>query len=81
MCACICVIALMSIRSRGCVRPQNDGVKIMKACARYFSPQGSHMLHTNPPVSQHVTHRFLHVKGLLVLARYMRFSYVYVRMC
>lgn len=28
----------------------------MKACARYFSPQGSHVLHTNPPVSQHVTH-------------------------
>lgn len=48
----------MSVRKKGCVRPQNDGVKIMKACARYFSPQGSHVLHTNPPVSQHVTHNF-----------------------
>uniref|UniRef100_A0A3Q0SMP4 Zinc finger transcription factor Trps1 n=1 Tax=Amphilophus citrinellus TaxID=61819 RepID=A0A3Q0SMP4_AMPCI len=35
---------------RMCPSP-NDDVNLMKACSRFFSPQGSHMLHTSPPVS------------------------------
>lgn len=37
------------------MRPSpSDDVNVMNA--RFLSPQGSHALHTNPPVSQHVTH-------------------------
>lgn len=59
------------------IRPSpNNDVNIMKACAQFFSPQGSHVLHTNPPVSQHVTHHFYMLNGLMVLACYIMFSYI-----
>ena len=48
---CICVIASMCVRIKGMRPSPNDDVNIMKARARYFSPQGSDVLHTNPPVS------------------------------
>lgn len=48
MYVCMCVIVCKDQRM---LPSPNDDVNIMKACARYFSPQGSHVLHTNPPVS------------------------------
>lgn len=59
VCACVHLCNCISTRKdqRMCPSP-NDDVNIMKACSWFFSPQGSHMLHTNPPVSQHVTHQF-----------------------
>lgn len=54
---CICVIAFMCVRCKGCIRPQTK-MKSNEVFSWYFSPQGSHMFHTNPPVSKHVTHYF-----------------------
>lgn len=52
VCACVHLCNCISTRKdqRMCPSP-NDDVNIMKACSWFFSPQGSHMLHTNPPVS------------------------------
>lgn len=52
MCACVHLCNCISTRKdqRMCPSP-NDDVNIMKACSWFFSPQGSHMLHTNPSVS------------------------------
>lgn len=51
LCVCVhlCNYIYVCKDQRMCPSP-NHIVKIMKACARYFSPQGSHVLHTNPPV-------------------------------
>lgn len=43
------------------VRPSpNDDVNVTNA--RFLSPQGSHVLHTNLPVSQHGTHHVVPVQ-------------------
>lgn len=52
LCVCIlctCVYVCKWIKGR--VQSPNDDVNIMKARALFFSPQGSHVLRTNPPVS------------------------------
>lgn len=46
---CVCVTAFMCVRIKRMRPSPNDDVNIMKA--QFFSPQGSHVLHTNPPVS------------------------------
>lgn len=57
----ICVIAFYSMRETQRVRPSpNDDVNVMNA--QFLSPQGSHVLHTNLPVSQHVTHHVIPVE-------------------
>lgn len=63
VCVCVhlCNCVFVCKEQRMCPSP-NDDVKIMKACAWYFSPQGSHVLHANPPVFIACDTSFLHVK-------------------
>lgn len=82
MCVCICVIAFYVCKDQRMLPSPDNDVNIMKARTRYFSPQGSHVLHTNPPVSQHVTHHFFYMlNGLMVLACYIMFSCVLLYIC